>query len=218
MKKNLPDDPLTGLKRRLFSRWFEDGLYEVFLGGVLMVMGITLVLNAKYGQTTKYPYLNLLVPIILIGSIYGGGRLLKWVKENYVYPITGYIKYKKPPLKRRIPRFLIVFTCVSIPLVLFAVFRIERYEVVVSGGALVYIMTTLFFYTRLPRFLFLDIVSIAGTVLIFLNDELTRLGIGATYVAIAPFLLLSGLITYRRFRRLINPDGTNQLEDVDDSV
>ena len=87
--------------RRSQQYWFEDGLVELLIGLLFMVLSWLF-----WWQTTsdsEYAPLigGLAMPIIIIlGSILVGVTL-RWLKQRFVYPRTGYVTYVKPTNKQR---------------------------------------------------------------------------------------------------------------------
>ncbi|WP_420629958.1 hypothetical protein [Candidatus Leptofilum sp.] len=87
--------------RRTQQYWFEDGLTELLLGMLFVVLSG--LFWWQFASDSEYAPLvgGIAMPfIIILGSILMGVTL-RWLKQRFVYPRTGYVTYVKPTNKQR---------------------------------------------------------------------------------------------------------------------
>ena len=87
--------------RRTQQYWFEDGLVELLLGLLFLVLsGLfwwQVVTDSEYGALIG----GIAMPFIIILGAILLGVTLRWLKQRLVYPRTGYVTYAKPTNKQR---------------------------------------------------------------------------------------------------------------------
>lgn len=87
--------------RRTQQYWFEDGLVELLLG--LLFLVLSGLFWWQVSSDSEYAPLvgGIAMPfIITLGAILMGVAL-RWLKQRLVYPRTGYVTYAKPTHKQR---------------------------------------------------------------------------------------------------------------------
>ncbi|MEJ2597174.1 MAG: hypothetical protein P8Z00_02515 [Anaerolineales bacterium] len=102
-------DSYKEIEQRTRRYWYVDGLAELFIGLLLLVVGL-LVLAPDLlppGSWQRLIAVASLV-VIIVGGAQLGGRLVRAVKTHLTYPRTGYVNYRKPSRQRRLRNFLIM--------------------------------------------------------------------------------------------------------------
>jgi len=102
MSQNLD---LKEIERRVHQSVFQDGLMEIMMGGFLLVVGASLVMDMKWG-----------VLLISLLVIFLGNPLLERAKKRYVYPRIGYVKLR--PEKEADPKGIVVAAIVFVVILL----------------------------------------------------------------------------------------------------
>ena len=87
--------------RRTQQYWFEDGLIELLLG--LLIVVLSALFWWQVSNSSKYAPLvgGVAMPFIIVLGALLLGVTLRWLKQRLVYPRTGYVTYVKPTRKRR---------------------------------------------------------------------------------------------------------------------
>lgn len=87
--------------RRAQQYWFEDGLVELLLGLLFVVLsGLfwwQVVSDSEYAALVG----GIAMPFIIVLGALLLGVSLRWLKQRLVYPRTGYVTYAKPTNKQR---------------------------------------------------------------------------------------------------------------------
>ena len=102
-------DSYKEIEQKTRRYWYVDGLVEIFIGLLLVVVGL-LVLTPE--QFPGGSWLRLIAVagllVIIVGGAWLGGRMVRAVKTRLTYPRTGYVSYRKPSRQRRLRNFLIM--------------------------------------------------------------------------------------------------------------
>jgi len=92
------------IEKRTVQSYFEDGLTEIALGLVFLILGgyflaqVLLPEGSALGEV-----LTVLFILVIIASGFLGNRLLRFLKRQITYPRTGYVAFRRkdPTPKRR---------------------------------------------------------------------------------------------------------------------
>jgi hypothetical protein len=96
-------DPIQGPIRRTRRYWYEDGLAELAVGGVFLVIGLLLWAQGAVPEgSAAYTILGVAFPVVIIGGMLLVRRLVPAAKARLTYPRTGYVVYPHPSRRRRL--------------------------------------------------------------------------------------------------------------------
>ncbi len=102
-----PQPPLEDWLRRPQRYWYIDGLTEMAVGGVFVLVALTFLvpwlLPSQQGLV-----MGILQPLVVIVAVLGARPLVRYLKERITYPRTGRVNYRQPTPARR--RWLIALT------------------------------------------------------------------------------------------------------------
>jgi hypothetical protein len=105
---------LDRFSKRTIRYWYEDGLSETALGLIMLMIGLyQLVLGSGRIASGTLTVLRLAFAPAVIGFVWLTGRTLRKLKERFVYPRTGYVKYRREPVRNRLVRILVAAVPVS---------------------------------------------------------------------------------------------------------
>jgi hypothetical protein len=91
----------TDIQRRLRRYWFEDGLAELGIGGLFLVVGLAFIVGALASNSTaRAAAVVALLAVVGIGTI-ASRFLIRAVKERVTYPRTGYVEYRRSGSRSR---------------------------------------------------------------------------------------------------------------------
>jgi hypothetical protein len=97
-----PQPPLNDWLRRPQRYWYADGLAEIAVGGIVLLVALT---NLAAWWLPSGPWQNLalaiLQPLVIIGGVLGARALVRHLKERITYPRTGWVTYRQPSPSRR---------------------------------------------------------------------------------------------------------------------
>jgi hypothetical protein len=89
-------DDLRKIERRTMRYFYDDGLVEIAVGVVLLMLG-----GFFFGQRALPPgsllknWLDSAFVLVFLALVFIGRRLLRFLKFRITYPRTGYVAYKK---------------------------------------------------------------------------------------------------------------------------
>lgn len=89
--------------RKTWSYWYIDGLVEI-LGGVvvLLIALLQFVLSLPQFRPAAAIGIGLGQPLLILGGLLIGGRIVSRFKERWTYPHTGYVAYPKKGPRRKL--------------------------------------------------------------------------------------------------------------------
>lgn len=136
--------------------WYVDGLSEIFVGLVIILLGLYyLVLQRFAPGGLGALLLGIGQPIIILLAWWPGGKIVRMLKERITYPRTGYVTY--PPKQYRKRRWAtgailaLVFAAVVVSLE--TVFKIGQNNLPVIVGVMIGLSIAILGYRfRLNRF------------------------------------------------------------------
>lgn len=106
---NPSQPPIEEWLRRPQRYWYVDGLSEMAVGGVFLLVALS-SLEAWLvppGAVQNW-ILAILQPLVVIGGVLGARVLVRYLKERITYPRTGRVDYPKPsPARRWLMRALV---------------------------------------------------------------------------------------------------------------
>jgi hypothetical protein len=96
-------DPTQEPMQRTRRYWYEDGLVELAAGGLFLAIGIVLGAQGAVPESSPaYAILGMAFPLVIIGGMLLGRRLIPAAKARLTYPRTGYVSYPRPSRRRRL--------------------------------------------------------------------------------------------------------------------
>ncbi len=91
MKSNMDQ-----IQRRTVGYWFDDGLVDLFVGGVFLLLGAFFTGSGLFqrGFITALT-VGIGQPLIILVGFLVGKKVIPLLKEKYIYPRTGYVAYRE---------------------------------------------------------------------------------------------------------------------------
>ena len=113
-------DEIQRVERRTRRYWFEDGITEIGMGIVFILLALYfLAWNYLEAAGAAAPLAAVLLPVLIVVLIIGVNRGIRTAKDRYVHPRTGYLSFPKPSNTRRVASGVIAaFTSFALTLVL----------------------------------------------------------------------------------------------------
>jgi hypothetical protein len=88
--------------RRTQSYWYEDGLADIAVGVIFLLIGALFTAEAILPPGWFPGGLSALgLPVVVIGGWLIASRLVRFAKERITYPRTGFVRYQRPPRRHR---------------------------------------------------------------------------------------------------------------------
>ena len=198
--------------RRTQQYWFEDGLVELLLGLVIVILSG--LFWWQVSSSSKYAPLvgGVAMPFIIVLGALLLGVTLRWLKQRLVYPRTGYVTYVKPTRKRRGLSALLGLVIGAV--MAGAVFQLELADLATAfmGAGVGFALFMLGIRVGLMRFYVLAVWSVAvGVTIAFLRlDE----SLATTYALglIGLGMMVSGGLAFWRYWQNSEPGSDEPVE------
>lgn len=90
------------IEKRTVQSFYEDGLSEIALGLILLLLGGYFFAQAIVPKDSALgSELNILFVLVIVSAGFLGNRILRFLKRRITYPRTGYVTFNK---KERSPK------------------------------------------------------------------------------------------------------------------
>ncbi len=198
--------------RRTQQYWFEDGLVELLLG--LLFMVLSGLFWWQVASESEYAALvgGIAMPFIIVLGAILLGVALRWLKQRFVYPRTGYITYVKPTKQKRNASLLMGLVVGIVMAVAITQLGIADLAAAFIGAGIGFALFMLGIRVGLLRFHLLAIWTVAvGVIISFLRVDIT---VASTYTMglIGLGLMVSGAIAFWRYWQNSEPDSDEPME------
>ena len=208
-----PNDPTTNLddkiqqaRLRTERYWYEDGVAEVCVGGLFVLIGLYFVAAYMIPQGPGAAALAILMPLLFVGGYLAATRLTRKAKEGLVYPRTGYVSYARPSPRRR---WLTAVLAAVIGMLTVELIRrapsLEAWIPAVWGFATAGLLLLMARRVRLARLSFLAFLSAFAGLGLSLRGLSTEAAGAVFYTVIGLATAAGGAITLRRYMRQAPP-------------
>jgi hypothetical protein len=199
---------LKQIERKAWTSYFEDGLWDIFLGLLFLSTALSTLVSALGVPDWQR------IPLSL--ALVAGSILLMWTGKRYITsPRLGRVKFA--PSRQSRQRKAIVALAFSVPLVpilLIAATAARRVwpewpgsELLLPASyaaAMVVIFGSLAYFLEFKRLYLIGVLLALNEPLIFVMERYTALGPLGTFVALAApasVILIIGLVILTRFMR-----------------
>lgn len=201
------NDNLKHLEQRARRYWYMDGLAELTLGGICLVLGAYFLLQALLPEESlAAQILSAGMALLIIGLVFLGRKIVGFFKERLTYPRTGYVSYKQPPGQKRwiaagaaliAAAVIVLFTAMAPPVIAW---------VPLVSGALIGAALAYFSYkVKLRRVLVLAGLSLLFGLGMGFSGLEDNLGLAIYYGLMGLALLTSGGLTLARYLSQTQP-------------
>ncbi len=87
-------DNFSEVERRVKRYWFSDGIAEISVGGIFVLLGLYFGVQGYFGVGSLVTViLQVSMVVIMIGGVLGARKLVNTLKTRITYPRTGYVEY-----------------------------------------------------------------------------------------------------------------------------
>jgi hypothetical protein len=114
------NDDINHTVQRTRQYWFIDGLAELSVGGLFILLGVYFFIQAILpAGSLALLIFQLSFVFILFGMIFISRYLLNKLKSRITFPRTGYVSYKKASKKQKLLSASLAILIASLPIILF---------------------------------------------------------------------------------------------------
>ena len=90
------ENKMLDVEQRVKRYWYEDGIVELAIGGMFILLGLYFGLQGIFGEGSRA---SVIMQVGLFVVVFGGIVGVQWVvntlKAKLTYPRTGYVEYRK---------------------------------------------------------------------------------------------------------------------------
>lgn len=204
------EDPNDRLIRRTQTYWYSDGLAEIGLTIICLLLSIYFYAQATLAHDSwLFRILDMGFLLILLLGILITRKFISFLKAHLTYPRTGYVSYKPPTPAQKLGSIaLAIFTSAALIFVInFGRFNVETYLPIITGLLVGVILFAFGLRSRVFRFFLLATISaLLGSGITLMNPG-DMLGLSYYYGLIGLAVLISGLLVFRDYLAKTQPTG-----------
>jgi len=211
------NDKFMEVEQRVKRYWYSDGIAELSLGGMFLLLGIYFGLQGYFGEGSRA---SVIMQVGLFVIVFAGIVGVQWVvstlKARLTYPRTGYVEYRKGGQDMKQRRNIVIgvaLALVAASIILFDFFG-SLDSMILGTGVMV---GAVFIALRgkstgVTRFYGVGVFSILLGVVLSLDKMPQEYNLALFYGLLGVVLMISGVIVLFRYLRE-NPmpkDGDNE--------
>lgn len=96
------NDDLKAIERRTVRSFYEDGLFEIALGAILLLLGGYFFGEMVLPETSSiYAFLSSAFVLVIVFAGLLINKVLRFLKSRITYPRTGYVSFRKDRSPKR---------------------------------------------------------------------------------------------------------------------
>ena len=87
---------MLDVEQRVKRYWYEDGIVELAIGGMFILLGLYFGLQEYFGEGSRASVIMQVgLFVVVLGGIVGVQWVVNTLKAKLTYPRTGYVEYRK---------------------------------------------------------------------------------------------------------------------------
>ena len=204
------EDPTDRLIRRTQTYWYSDGLAEIGLTIICLLLSVYFYAQATLARDSwLFRILDMGFLLILLLGILISRKFVTFLKTRLTYPRTGYVSYKPPEPAQKLGSIALgIFTSATLIFVIaFGRLNVETYLPVITGLLVGVILFVFGMRSRVLRFFILATISaLFGSGLTLMNPG-DMLGLSYYYGLMGLTVLVTGLLVLRDYLAKTQPTG-----------
>jgi len=211
------DDKLLDVERRVKRYWYSDGIAELSIGGMFILLGLYFGIQGYFGETSTIGViLQVSLVLVMIIGILGSNWLVRTLKTRLTYPRTGYVEYKVRDKDANQRRYIVIGVALIIAVLSIVLINfIREFDSMVLGTGI--LIAAVFVALRgkssgVTRFYYLGGVSLILGVVLSLGSLSQAYNLGLFYGLLGVALIFSGGLTLQRYlaENPMPTDGDNE--------
>jgi hypothetical protein len=197
------NDNIDHLVQRTRQYWFSDGIVELSVGSLFLLLGVYFYLQSTL-PTGSLLLVGFQVGFVflLVGAIFLNRYLVDKLKSRFIFPRTGYVSYKRASKKQRLASIGIVCIIAGINTALFLTTPLSISWIPAVTGLIVGSLWLISaFRVGLLRFYLQSVLAFLLGVILSLSNLEIYLGLALFYGILGCVLVLSGGWTLAAYLR-----------------
>jgi hypothetical protein len=191
------NDEFKKISQRSMSYWFEDGLSEIIVGILFLLLGLSFFIEGMADPGTLIRRASGITGLVLmVFGVWTARPIIRKLKERVTYPRTGYVSYRRTKPTRKGSAVSYILTLVIILIVVGIITSapdktldwLPMFEGVIIGGFLLFIG----YRTQIYRFFALGSLSIILGTILSVSGVGNLVGMGILFMVLGAAVILSG--------------------------
>jgi hypothetical protein len=191
------NDEFKKISQRSMSYWFEDGLSEIIVGILFLLLGLSFFIEGLADPGTLIRRASGITGfVLLVFGVWTVRPIIRKLKERVTYPRTGYVSYRrtKPTRKGRAVSYLLTLVIILIVVGIITsapdktLDWLPMFEGVIIGGFLLFIG----YRTLIYRFFALGSLSVILGTILSVSGVGNLVGMGILFMVLGTAVILSG--------------------------
>ncbi|MCX6070743.1 MAG: hypothetical protein NTU91_07780 [Chloroflexi bacterium] len=198
---------IEGAPRRPVHYWYDDGLAEIGVGLLFLVLAALFAVEGRAPAGSLPPWFSALgLPVVVVSGMIVLGLSMRAVKERLTYPRTGYVSYPRTgPARKWLAG--VIGGGVSFLLVLFLAARPDWMIALpaLQGAAVAVVFLLLSFRSGVLRLALQGVLALATGLIVSFVGVGTSVSTALVFGSVGLASLISGLLVLAHYLRTTAP-------------
>jgi hypothetical protein len=197
-----PQGTITKMTQRTQRYWYEDGISDLGMGGLLLLMGVLFAAESLTpAGSPLWAVLGMGLPIVLIGAGVVVGWAIKRAKSRLIFPRTGFVEYERKGLTKTVRLFGMALVAAAIAVGMVLIYRQFMNMTLFWGIAFLGAFAFMGYRVGLGRYLALGLwCLVLGVVISAISLSLEQ-GSALFSIGAGVGMIMSGIIVYGRYNQ-----------------
>jgi len=199
-------DNLMDVERRIKRYWYSDGLAEISVGGMFLLLGLYFAVQGYFGEgSTVSVILQTGMILVMLAGFMATQWLVNTLKSRLTYPRTGYVEYRVKDNDAKQRRYVVIAVAAMIAVASMVLINyIRDLDSMVLGTG--FLIGVIFIVLRgkssgVTRFYYLGGFSLLLGIALSFDKLPQAYNLGLFYCLLGVALLISGGLVLRRYLR-----------------
>lgn len=202
------NEDLKAIERRTVRSFYDDGLFEIAMGAILLLLGVYFFGELVLPETSRvHAFLSSAFVLIIVFAGLLINKILRFLKTRITYPRAGYVSFRKDrsPKRRWVSAALGALIGGSLPLLMSLVPSFKDMLPAINGLLFGVVFLLLANKSGVARYYVLSFVSLAVGIALAAGGIGDTRGISLFYALFGAAMVLSGLAALLVFLRRNKP-------------
>ncbi|MBN1231549.1 MAG: hypothetical protein JXA19_06780 [Anaerolineales bacterium] len=193
-------DNIQQINGKILQYWWIDGIVEMVFSLEMVILAVVYHFFYQVINPILTVFLfGVFLPAIIFGLSIAAGKLIRFLKEKFTYPRTGYVSFRKKSGGRKTRIIIaVIISCITVTLVNFISGRFGENHIWLIIGVLLSI-TTIFqaFRFGVNRFYILAVLQILlGALVALVSDQTFFASAAVFFFGLGIIWFFSGLFNF----------------------
>lgn len=198
------EDRMMDVERRVKRYWYSDGIAEISVGGMFILLGLYFAVQGYFGEdSTVSVILQVGMVLVMLAGFFATQWLVNTLKARLTYPRTGYVEYRVKDNDAKQRRYVVMAVAAMIAIASMVLINyIRDLDSMVLGTG--FLIGVIFVVLRgkssgVTRFYFLGGFSLLIGIVLSFDNLSQAYNLGLFYGLLGVALLVSGGLVLRRY-------------------